>query len=210
MRILRHIALVVDWLFGVALGFAALLWVYVSLFGGMSTAGVTVTQLTLHGWHLGLAVLIGCGLLILNLAVVFDLATTYLFPPYLRLQTAGARVSVSVRAIQGALKRAVLALEEVSGVRVRIHAPRKVGRAVVIEAYVTLESGVVYRDVSRSIINAMETKFGDIVGPGVPVECHVYWEKIKREDGKGGGAKASRYEVIRPQFPVEEEGQDVT
>ena len=150
------------------------------------------------------------GLLVLNVVVIIDLVMKLCCPAYLRLNTAAGRVSVSVRAIQDALRRSILAIDGIVAARVKVSAPAKAGRAVIARAYITLKGGISYRDVSHAIMSAMEYKFADIVGVGMPLDSRIYWEKIRLEssDEKGPVTEASQYEPLRPQFPVEEDQDD--
>ena len=210
MRIVRYVAIVIDWLLAVALGAAvALVWLLADVFKHPAATKLAA-NLGLNTWDYASIVLFGLGLLVLNVVVLVDLVANSWYPSYLRLNTPTGRVNVSTRAIEDALRRVVMNVDGVDAVRVRVSAPSKPGRPVSVRTHVTMRGGVVYHDVSRAIVAAVEYKFSDIVGAGIPLECHVYWEKIKAESAAPQPPETPVYEALRPQFPIEEDEQDVT
>jgi len=200
MKILRTVALVADWIVGIAAGIAGVVWGFAGAFGYSlvsETGGAGVT-----GREYAAAIVVGAALAALNVIVVIDLVKSFYWAPYLVVESGGARMNISTRAIQDALRRAVLALDEVSSAHVRVLSPRKGGKAVLANAYVALKDNVVYHDISRSITSAMEGKFSEIVGGAISVECHIYWEKIKH-GSKPPSERKKPFEVVRPQWPVD-------
>ncbi len=208
MRVLRYIALAVDALVAVLLGGGAVLLWFMASVVDHPAAAQWVAALKLNTYDYAAMTLFGFGLLGLNLSVAIDVIKELCCPAYLKLRTPNGQVSVSTKAIEDALRAVALAVEGVDTARVRVSAPLRAKRPVVVRARVTLWGGIFYHDVSRAVAEAMEYKFADIVGKGVPLECHVYWEKIKAEGAKPEAAKP-KYGAVRPQFPVETEEDQV-
>lgn len=205
MKVLRKIALFVDWTLAVALGLGVLVFVFQSVMGNDPLLDLQPKYVALRGWYISIATLAGCGLLLLNLAVVLDIIAPKLWSEYLKLETEHGTVRVAIKAVQDALTRSITALEEVSGARVLVAAPGKPGRPVVIRAYVALRESVVYHSISRGIIDVLESKFSDIVSEGTPVECHVYWEKIKHDASRQSSLRQEMpVDDLRPRFPVDQ------
>jgi len=209
MRIMRYIALAIDWIVAVLLGATAVLLWFLSSILRVQAASDAVAKLNLDSWDYSALVLGALGLLVLNVVVIVDLVMKICCPSYLRLHTPEGRMSVSIRAIQDALHRSVMSVDGIVGARVKVSAPAKSGRPVIARAYITLKSGISYRDVSRSVMNAMEYKFADIVGAGMALDCRIYWEKIRLEAARGPAPETPPYEPVRPQFPVENEDSEV-
>jgi hypothetical protein len=210
MRIVKYIALAIDWVLAVAIGAAvALVWLLAGVFKHPAAAKM-VADLDLNAWDNASIVCFGLGLLVLNVVVLIDLVANSWYPSYLRLNTPAGRVNVSTRAIEDALRRVVMGVDGVDAARVRVSAPAKRGRPVSVRTHITMRGGVVYHDVSRAIVSAVESRFSDIVGAGIALECHVYWEKIKAESAGPQAPETPVYDTLRPQFPVEEDDQDAT
>ncbi len=208
MRILRQIAVVFDWVLAVTVAFVALLWGGASVFGRETFVQRFFAAFGFFD-YLGV-MFFGVCLLVLNVAIVAELVARMRGLSYLQLDTPGGKVNVSLRAMQDALRRAVQAIEGVGAATIRVTAPSRAGRPVVVRAYLTLSGGEMHRDVSRNIVSAMEMKFNDIVGASIPLECHVYWEKIKDKSKAAVAGRPGEYEVLRPQFPVDEDSQEST
>jgi hypothetical protein len=210
MRIIRYVALAIDWIFIVVLAATAvLLWILATIFR-FPPAVEWIDKLKLTSWDYSAVILGSMGLLVLNVVVLIDLVRKLCCPSYLRLNTPAGRVSVSVRAIQDALRRSIMAIDGIVAARVKVSAATKSGRAVIARAYITLKGGISYRDVSSAIMNAMEYKFADIVGAGMPLDSRIYWEKIKLESSgeRERVAEPPQYEPVRPQFPVEDDQEN--
>ncbi len=200
MKALRAIAIAVDWAVGLFLGVSAVVW------GVWAKFDPTTMNVNLSDTSIGaLAIIIAGGAVLaaLNVVLLWGFMTRLCGMEYLRLESSGGSVSVSVKAVEEALRRSVLEIAEVSGVRVRVTPPTRKGKAVVVKTYVSLRGSVVYHSISRSIIGVLESTFSDIVSEAAPVKCHVYWEKIRREGGSSGQAQPA--ESLRPRFPVGEE-----
>lgn len=210
MRIMRYVALAIDWIIAIVVAGGVLVaWTLATLFR-YQPAMDFLSQFSFTNWDYAGLILGSLGLLVLNILVVVDLVYKLCCPSYLRTQTPSGTVSISIRAIQDALRRAVLAVDGISSVRVAVTAPAKRGRPAVARAYVSLKGGISYRDVSANITTALEYKFADIVGSGIPLECRLYWEKIRLDSSRETVAPTPQYESVRPQFPVEEEESDAS
>ncbi len=199
MRALKAVVVFVDWFFAIAAGIFALMWIITGFFKSGTTWPVSG-----DGVAVLIIIVVAFVLVVLNALLAADVLARAFGVSYLKLEGAGGRVNVSVRALQEALERAVKDIAEVTAARVRIQAPRKKGRPVIIHSFVNLKGSVVYHSISRSIINVMESSFSDIVSEGTPVECHVFWEKI-RQDAPAVSQAAPPSESLRPRFPVEQE-----
>jgi hypothetical protein len=212
MKILRTIGLIVDWVLGFAFALGAIVWGAASVVTHQMAAEplATLRLAQLNGWDYGAVMFLGIAVAVLNVAVVVDLVMDICCPTYLRLQTDRGQISVSTRVIQDAIKRAVVALDEVAAAKIRVVAPRRVGRPVTVRAHVTLRGGIVYHDVSQTIMSVIESQFGEIVSVGMPVKCQVFWEGVRRGPGEGPSAKPPQYGAVRPVFPVEEDNQEGT
>lgn len=205
MRIMRYVALAIDWMIAIVVPGGILLFWLLATFFKYSPAVNFLSKFELTGWDCAGLVLGSIGVLVLNVLVVIDLVLKVCCPTYIRTETPAGMVSISIRAIQDALRRSVLAVDGVSSVRVSVSAPAKRGKPAIARAYVTLKGGISYRDVSAAIAGALEYKFADIVGSSIPLECRLYWEKIKTDASAAAAAPAPQYESVRPQFPVEDD-----
>jgi len=212
MKILRTIGLIVDWVLGVAVALGGIVWGASSIVGrGIAAEPLATLNLSqLNGWDYGAVMFLGIAVAVLNVAVVADLVRDICCPTYLRLETGRGQMSVSTRMIRDAIKRAVVALDEVAAAKIRVVAPRRVGRPVTVKAHVTLRGGIVYHDVSETIMSVIESQFGEIVSVGMPVKCQVFWEGVRREPGQAPSAKPPQHGAVRPVFPVEEGDQEGT
>jgi hypothetical protein len=209
MKVVRKVAQAVDWTLAVVLALAAL---------GLLAARIAPSEWAafsrplgdfafLNGWGLALVTLGALLVLALNAAAAWDWARSVFWPEYLRLDTMSGRVSVSVRAVEQALKRAVLDLDEVSDASVSVTPPGKPGKPVEVRAYVAIKETVIYQSVSRGILDVLETRFGEIVGAGVAVSCRVFWQKITYDGSRAPRRRGAPAESMMPQFPVGDEGQ---
>lgn len=199
MKVLKAIAIILDWAVALFLGASAVIWAIWTKIHPVAL-NVDLSETSLGG--LVLIIVAGAVLVALNVVLFWGFMTRVCGMEYLRLESSGGSVSVSVKAVEEALRRSVLEIAEVSEVRVRVTPPARKGKAVVVKTYVSLRGSVVYHSISRSIIGILESTFSDIVSEAAPVQCHVYWEKIRRE---GGPAQAHPTESLRPRFPVGEE-----
>jgi hypothetical protein len=210
MKIARRIALVVDWVLAVALSIATILFVLAHFFKEALAAALPETPFLLHGWGLVIMLLAGAAVLALNVVAAWDVIRVLLGWEYLELPAETGSVNVSVRAVREALEGALRLVDQVSGARVAVAPPTKPGRPVIVRAYVDLNETVIYHSISRSLIDILKARFRDVAG-SMPVECQVYWLKIKNDNPR---LAAIRQQLpvrdMRPQFPVEEEGQDPT
>jgi len=198
MSVLKKIAHFVNWAVVLALGAAAVVW---CIWGLVSPAPLIMPLADLTVRTAVIIMAAGGVLIALNIVLVWDFLSRAFGMDYLRLESG---VSVSLKALQDALERAVKDIAEVSAARVRVSPPARKGKPVVIKAYVSLRGTIVYHSISRAIMNALETTFYDIVSEGVPVRCQVFWEKIRKEAAAPPAGKEPS-ESLRPRFPVEEE-----
>jgi hypothetical protein len=209
MRLLKTIAIVVDWAIAVAFSISGLVYVLAHFFRESLADVLPGTPFLLHGWGLAAMALAALAVLAINAAVAYCAIRAALGADYLKLHSDDGRVNVSVRALREALEGALMAVHEISEAHVVVAAPGKPGKPVIIRAHVSLSEGVVYHSISRGIISILESKFGDVVSPGTPVECHVYWDKIRNDNPRLTARRQMLAEGLRPQFPVGDEGQDV-
>lgn len=200
MSVLKKVAHFVNWAVVLLLGASAVVW---SVWGVIQPAPVAFSFQDLTVRATISVIVVGLVLVALEIVLVWDFLSKAFGMEYLRLEGGTGGVSVSIRALQDALERAVKGIAEVSSARVRISPPGRKGRPVVIKAYVSLRGAIVYHSISRSIMNVLDTTFNDIVSEGVPVHCQVYWEKIRQDTMTPTGKEPS--ESLRPRFPVEEE-----
>lgn len=198
MRFMRPVALVVNWAVVITLGLFAIGLVLNDLLG------IFVVPFNLAGRTMIIFVVGGTVLVALNVLLLWDVISRIFGDAYLKLEGGSGRINVSVKAIQDTLERALRDMAEVTAANVRVQAPKKKGRPVVISAHVNLKGNVVYHSISRAIIGVLESTFSNIVSEGAPVECHVFWEKIRQDRGASRPA-AEPAASLRPRFPVEEE-----
>jgi len=201
MSVLKKIAHFVNWAVVLVLGAAAVVW---CIWGVVSPTPLIMPVADLTVRTAVIIIAAGGVLIALNIVLVWDFLSRAFGMDYLRLESSGGRVSVSVKALQDALERAVKGIAEVSAARVRVSPPARKGKPVVIKAYVSLRGTIVYHSISRAIMNVLETTFNDIVSEDVPVRCQVFWEKIRKEAAAPPAGKEPS-ESLRPRFPVEEE-----
>ncbi len=203
MGVLRKVAHFLNWAVTLLLGAAAVVWCAWAL---VSPAPVVVPIWELSVRTSVVFILAGALLVTLNTVLIWDFLSNAFGLKYLKLD--GGRVSVSVKALQDALERAVKGIPEVSAARVSVSPPARRGRPVLIKAYVSLRGSIVYHSISSSVMSVLENTFSDIVSEGSPVRCQVYWEKI-RQDNTAAPSGTGYAEGLRPRFPVEvEEEQD--
>lgn len=197
MRILRSVALVVNWAVAILAGGFALGW---PMWGFIT--GDRVTMLS----DRALAVIMVSGLIViaLNIMLLWRFLGRAFGGNYLRLEGAGGRINVSIKALENEFERSLGEIPEVTRARVRVFAPTRKGKPVVIRAHVNLRGSVVYHSISRAIIGVLESRFSETVSESTPVECHVFWEKIRQEHGPSPDEQATG-ETLRPQFPVGEQ-----
>lgn len=200
MSVLKKIAHFINWAVVLLLGASAVVW---CVWGFIRPVPLAFSFQELPVRSAIIAIVAGVVLIVLETVLVWDFLSRVFGMEYLRLEGGTGRVSVSIRALQDALERAVKGIAEVSAARVRISPPARKDKPVVIKTYVSLRGAIVYHSISRSIMNVLETTFNDIVSEGVPVHCQVYWEKIRQDTTISARKEPS--ESLRPRFPVEEE-----
>ena len=199
MRFLRRVALLVDWALALLVGASAAVW---GIWATISPVPVAVPYTQAGRTSTAVIALAGLVVVALNLVLLWGVLSRVFGMEYLKLDSARGRISVSVRALEEALERAVHTIAEVTAARIRVSPPASKGKPVVLKAFVSLRGSVVYHSISRSIMNVLEATFNDIVSQSMPVQCHVYWEKIRQDKGAAASPPA---ESMRPQFPVDEE-----
>jgi hypothetical protein len=201
MRLLKSATYFIDWLIALAASASAVTW---CVYGWVEPVPLAFEKPVLFSRWFVIVLVAALVVLALNVILLWEKITGLFGVDYLRLESSKGEISVSVRALQDALERAVRGISEVTGVRVKVCPTGQRAKSVVIKAYVSLRGSVVYHNISRAIVSVLETTFNDIVSDGVDVKCQVFWEKIRQERST---APASREpaESLRPRFPVEED-----
>lgn len=108
------------------------------------------------------------------------------------------RVTVSLMAIEDLLKRTILKLSEVKGVRPIIRATK---RGLDITVRLTLTADVNIPDVAAKVQRIATKKIQDAVGLEEPMNVSIYVGKIIAEQGKGKNDEVEKEDKTNFQLP---------